>query len=120
MIQITRYRIIIQLYYFLFFFAIFIRVDNNTDMFRRLLIRSDPVIALKIGFKKKKLTKLTEEMKNLLVRGGLDEADDEQDQDAEDEESNETSSEVEAQSDEDVEHVEGSSSWSVWVQSRRL
>ena len=31
------------------------------------MIRSDPVIALTIGFGKKKLTELTEEMKKLLV-----------------------------------------------------
>lgn len=47
-------------------------MHTNTDTFKRLMIRSDPVIALTIGFGKKKLTELTEEMKKLLVLDPLE------------------------------------------------
>lgn len=57
---------------------IFFRIDNNTDMFCRLLLRSDPIIALKIGFQKKKLSELTGDMKKLLL---LDRSDDDNEDD---------------------------------------
>lgn len=48
------------------------RIDNNTDMFRQLLVLSDPVIALRIGFQKKKISDYTEELENLLFLDGSD------------------------------------------------